>query len=885
MNTRRKSLVASEGVIPGLQQHPQPSEVQPSGRARKSKRASAELPSPPVAAVAAPTARRGARPPPPHSNQPPGSAAAPTTRARKHTKSAAQPAAVAPSVESGGEDDTDNQKPTVLPSCAANDSHHVELSDAENDENMVFANIVIQGTGKRPLSSHDSCAAPAPAQPEAGDTKRMRPTSFIRTPLSPRSDSHTVAWPQSHTQAAQHCVTDPGALAPSAAAAPPPLQQRPTSACALDAAFAAVAAVTVAVSPGAAPHGITQPAVAAATAATAAATAAVAAVAVPVFNPSSEEQVMMAKSALSVSQSQDCGHFDSASGAPVGRQQQFDQLLALLEQSGQHQSSHTSAPIASTPGAAAAAAGSSGCQTVYASGLPGTGKSLTVTALLRSLRSQPAAPATVWVSCNAFKETSEVFAVLLRECTLELIGRHVEPPSDPATCHSALVKVLQQSGGSGSTSSSANGGRGSPSHTPRPVIIVLDEIDRLISRDAQDLYQLFTLPALAGPNVSLLAIANSLDLTDRLLPKLRCQGIAPQLVCFPAYSRSQVEAILSSRLQTLPWPVVDPQALEACARNVSQNIGDLRHALKTCSLALDVLLDGNAAATKAAAAASASPTLRSTVSLQDMRTALARCAGGRGGALNAASSTQATILALPTQQQLALLALATAVGITAASASASRASGPAASAASPAGPSRFVPRVLASPTFSAPSAFQVLSPSTSVRSQQAAGHPHPDSPTHSVKTTTQQQQQCARARAGISPVPFRGGGRGLPPSPRVSHSPGLAAAGGILAGDAGHAVTVEAVYSHYAGFCAKLAMARMEMSEFGCDVCGRLETDGLLRKGGARGGGRGKGGGGGRRNSGCGAGTGLLTLLVAVRDVQAALRGNVVFRNIVGVPV
>lgn len=42
----------------------------------------------------------------------------------------------------------------------------------------------------------------------------------------------------------------------------------------------------------------------------------------------------------------------------------------------------------------------------------------------------------------------------------------------------------------------------------------------------------------------------------------------------------QVEAILSSRLQTLPWPVVDPQALEACARNVSQNIGDLRHALK-----------------------------------------------------------------------------------------------------------------------------------------------------------------------------------------------------------------------------------------------------------------------------------------------------------------
>lgn len=83
-------------------------------------------------------------------------------------------------------------------------------------------------------------------------------------------------------------------------------------------------------------------------------------------------------------------------------------------------------------------------------------------------------------------------------------GRHVEPPSDPTTCHSALVKVLQQSSGSNhsSNSSNANGGRGSPSHNPRPVIIVLDEIDRLISRDAQDLYQLFTLPALAGETAS-----------------------------------------------------------------------------------------------------------------------------------------------------------------------------------------------------------------------------------------------------------------------------------------------------------------------------------------------------------------------------------------------
>lgn len=49
--------------------------------------------------------------------------------------------------------------------------------------------------------------------------------------------------------------------------------------------------------------------------------------------------------------------------------------------------------------------------------------------------------------------------------------------------------------------------------------------------------------AVAGLTVALVAIANSLDLTERMLPALKCRGVAPDFVSFPAYSKSQVSTM------------------------------------------------------------------------------------------------------------------------------------------------------------------------------------------------------------------------------------------------------------------------------------------------------------------------------------------------------
>ena len=54
-----------------------------------------------------------------------------------------------------------------------------------------------------------------------------------------------------------------------------------------------------------------------------------------------------------------------------------------------------------------------------------------------------------------------------------------------------------------------------------PVLLVLDEIDQLDSKSQQVLYSVYELPPLTNSMLTLVGIANALDLTDRILPRLK----------------------------------------------------------------------------------------------------------------------------------------------------------------------------------------------------------------------------------------------------------------------------------------------------------------------------------------------------------------------------
>jgi len=125
------------------------------------------------------------------------------------------------------------------------------------------------------------------------------------------------------------------------------------------------------------------------------------------------------------------------------------------------------------------------------------------------------------------------------------------------------------------------------------ILVVLDEIDQLDCKSQEILYTLFEWPSLPNSRLVLIGIANALDLTDRILPRLqshvRCR---PQLLHFPPYSKDQIVTILQGRITgecRETQTVIDPMAVQFCARKVAAVHGDLRKALDICRRAIELV--------------------------------------------------------------------------------------------------------------------------------------------------------------------------------------------------------------------------------------------------------------------------------------------------------
>ena len=110
------------------------------------------------------------------------------------------------------------------------------------------------------------------------------------------------------------------------------------------------------------------------------------------------------------------------------------------------------------------------------------------------------------------------------------------------------------------------------------VVLVADEIDRLRTPDNHVLYSLFELSALSNSPLILLAIANALDMTDRILPRLLNSHCEPETLHFAPYSAKQISSIILSRLGDVS-DVIEADAIDFCAGKISSQSADVRGAL------------------------------------------------------------------------------------------------------------------------------------------------------------------------------------------------------------------------------------------------------------------------------------------------------------------
>ena len=126
--------------------------------------------------------------------------------------------------------------------------------------------------------------------------------------------------------------------------------------------------------------------------------------------------------------------------------------------------------------------------------------------------------------------------------------------------------------------------------TRRVIIIVLDEIDKLVSKSGDDvLYHLCRInDDLKNARVSVIGISNDLKFTEFLDPRVR-SSLSEEKMVFPPYNAEQLRDILSQRAGlAFDENVLEPSVIPLCAALAAQEHGDARRALDLLRVAAEL---------------------------------------------------------------------------------------------------------------------------------------------------------------------------------------------------------------------------------------------------------------------------------------------------------
>lgn len=215
----------------------------------------------------------------------------------------------------------------------------------------------------------------------------------------------------------------------------------------------------------------------------------------------------------------------------LGREEQNEHLKSFLEK---HVEDNVSASM-------------------YVSGPPGTGKTVSLHSLFtRNLVTDNFT--TVYINCSMIKSANRVYNQITEILKLGCSTVQRE-------CISAIERYLKTK--------------------HKSVLLVLDEIDQLSSKNQSILYKIFEWPTIPKSKIIVIGIANSLDLTDRLLPMLKTNlSLQPELLNFPPYTKTELANIITHRLENAGVGEVLPaNAIQLLAAKIASFRGDVRYAL------------------------------------------------------------------------------------------------------------------------------------------------------------------------------------------------------------------------------------------------------------------------------------------------------------------
>lgn len=214
---------------------------------------------------------------------------------------------------------------------------------------------------------------------------------------------------------------------------------------------------------------------------------------------------------------------------------------------------------------------------LYMSGMPGTGKTATVRQICKELQAErqratnsksrkkkkkKVLPDFDYFEINAMKLPTPRH--IYTELAKKVMDKHFAP--------NTAVKKLEKHFGAKSKSRKVS-------------VLLVDELDYLLTRQQKVIYNLFDWPTKREAKLVVIGIANTMDLPERLLPRVSSR-LGTERVVFKAYTRPQLTQIIEHRLAETK--VFSSDAIRFCASAVAGVSGDCRTALQICRRAIEM---------------------------------------------------------------------------------------------------------------------------------------------------------------------------------------------------------------------------------------------------------------------------------------------------------
>ncbi|KAL2540899.1 Origin of replication complex subunit 1A [Abeliophyllum distichum] len=197
---------------------------------------------------------------------------------------------------------------------------------------------------------------------------------------------------------------------------------------------------------------------------------------------------------------------------------------------------------------------------LYIHGVPGTGKTMSFLSVMRNLRSEVDAGSIqpyCFVEINGLKLASpeNIYTVGIKAYLF-----YLQYLKASALCSITSLICFRK-------------------EEIRPCILLIDELDLLVTRNQSVLYNILDWPTKPNSKLIVIGIANTMDLPEKLLPRISSRmGI--QRLCFGPYNYQQLQEIISSRLRGIE--AFEKSAIEFASRKVAAVSGDARRALEIC---------------------------------------------------------------------------------------------------------------------------------------------------------------------------------------------------------------------------------------------------------------------------------------------------------------